>query len=209
MVFSCMWFQWKIRYTLASSLHEIARVIGPELAERDLVPFFNALVKDVDEVRVGILKNLASFIKVSTPASLLIAQTFNYNDLALNNACLHSQILGTVERRKCLESLRSFLDTDNERNWRFRLEVLHQLEQLTELYEADEIYKYLRPLAVDLVKDGVAEVRKTALSVVSLSVTFPLPSHCMRAIRLKCVQHPFLWQKNFHKVDPLVFRSLI
>ena len=56
--------QWKIRYTLASSLHEIARVIGPELAERDLVPFFNALVKDVDEVRVGILKNLANFIKV-------------------------------------------------------------------------------------------------------------------------------------------------
>ena len=77
------------------------------------------------------------------------------------------QILGTVERRKCLENLRSFLDTDNERNWRFRLEMLHQLEQLTDLYEADEVYKYLRPLALDLVKDGVAEVRKTALSVVS------------------------------------------
>ena len=79
-MFSCLWFQWKIRYTLASSLHEIARVIGPELAERDLVPFFNALVKDVVEVRVGILRNLASFIKVSTPTALLIVQTFNYRD---------------------------------------------------------------------------------------------------------------------------------
>jgi serine/threonine-protein phosphatase 4 regulatory subunit 1 len=131
--------QWKIRYTLASSLHEIARVIGPELAERDLVPFFNALVKDVDEVRVGLLRNLASFVK----------------------------ILGTVERRKCLECLRSFLETDNKRNWRFRLELTRQLEQLTEIYEADEVYKYLRPLAVDLVKDGVAEVRKTALFVIT------------------------------------------
>jgi serine/threonine-protein phosphatase 4 regulatory subunit 1 len=49
---------------LASSLHEIANILGPELAERDLVPFYNATVKDVDEVRIGILRNLAHFIQV-------------------------------------------------------------------------------------------------------------------------------------------------
>ncbi len=56
--------QWKVRYTLAACLHEIADILGPELSERDLIPFYNALMKDLDEVRIGLLKHLSGFFKV-------------------------------------------------------------------------------------------------------------------------------------------------
>lgn len=56
--------QWKVRYTLAACLHAIAKILGPELSERDLIPFYNALMKDLDEVRIGLLKHLAGFFEV-------------------------------------------------------------------------------------------------------------------------------------------------
>ncbi|XP_035712717.1 serine/threonine-protein phosphatase 4 regulatory subunit 1 isoform X2 [Folsomia candida] len=135
--------QWKIRYTLASSLHEIAGILGPELSERDLVPFYNATTKDLDEVRIGILRNLASFIKG----------------------------LGGEAQRKCLETLDRFAVTENNRNWRFRLELADQIKNLSEIYEAEEIFKVLCPLTMDLLLDRVAEVRKKALSVIPYLVT--------------------------------------
>ncbi|CAL8088191.1 unnamed protein product [Orchesella dallaii] len=67
--------QWKVRYTLAACLHEIANILGPELSERDLIPFYTALMKDLDEVRIGVLKHLAFFFKVLITYSMLACVT--------------------------------------------------------------------------------------------------------------------------------------
>ncbi|PWN53994.1 ARM repeat-containing protein [Violaceomyces palustris] len=49
----------KVRKSLASSLHEIAKIIGPEAAERDLFPLADRFFRDDDpEVRTAILENL-------------------------------------------------------------------------------------------------------------------------------------------------------
>ena len=43
--------QWKVRRTLASSIHELAVILGEEVAAQDLVPIFNGFIK----VRIFIL----------------------------------------------------------------------------------------------------------------------------------------------------------
>ena len=37
--------QWKVRRTLASSIHELGVILGEEAAARDLVPIFNGFIK--------------------------------------------------------------------------------------------------------------------------------------------------------------------
>lgn len=56
--------QWKVRRIVASSIHELAVIVGEEVATQDLVPVFNGFIKDLDEVRIAALKHLAHFLKV-------------------------------------------------------------------------------------------------------------------------------------------------
>lgn len=56
--------QWKVRRTVACSIHELAEILGEELTAKDLVPIYTGLIKDLDEVRIGALKHLADFVKV-------------------------------------------------------------------------------------------------------------------------------------------------
>lgn len=51
--------------SLAHSMHSMVTILGSETAETDIVPVFDALREDVDEVRGGLLKNLAHLIEVS------------------------------------------------------------------------------------------------------------------------------------------------
>uniref|UniRef100_A0A674D4Y1 Serine/threonine-protein phosphatase 4 regulatory subunit 1 n=1 Tax=Salmo trutta TaxID=8032 RepID=A0A674D4Y1_SALTR len=131
--------QWKVRRTLAFSIHELALILGDQLTAADLVPIFNSFLKDLDEVRVGVLKHLYDFLKL-----------------------LHQET-----RRKYLYQLQEFLVTDNSRNWRFRSELAEQLVLLLELYSGQDVYDYLRPLSFSLCTDRVSSVRWTSYKLVS------------------------------------------
>lgn len=50
---------------MAFSIHELAIIVGEEITSRDLVPVFDGFLNDIDEVRIGVLKHLADFLKVS------------------------------------------------------------------------------------------------------------------------------------------------
>lgn len=50
-------FQWKVRRTLAFSIHELALVLGSEITRIELVPTFNSFLKDLDEVRGNNIEN--------------------------------------------------------------------------------------------------------------------------------------------------------
>ncbi|KAM6088588.1 serine/threonine-protein phosphatase 4 regulatory subunit 1 isoform 2-T2 [Chlamydotis macqueenii] len=123
--------QWKVRRTLAFSIHELAVILGDQLTAGDLVPVFNGFLKDLDEVRIGVLKHLHDFLK----------------------------LLHLDKRREYLYQLQEFLVTDNSRNWRFRAELAEQLILLLDLYSARDIYDYLRPIAFSLCADKVSSVR--------------------------------------------------
>ncbi|KAJ8400817.1 hypothetical protein AAFF_G00391710 [Aldrovandia affinis] len=123
--------QWKVRRTLAFSIHELAVILGDQLTAADLVPIFNGFLKDLDEVRIGVLKHLYDFLK----------------------------LLHTEKRREYLYQLQEFMVTDNSRNWRFRYELAEQLILIIELYSHYDVYDYLRQIALTLCSDKVSEVR--------------------------------------------------
>lgn len=50
---------------IANNIHEIAAILGPETATEDLVPVYNMLIDDVEDIRITALNHLSSFIKVS------------------------------------------------------------------------------------------------------------------------------------------------
>ena len=70
---------------------------------------------------------------------------------------------------------------DNERNWRFRLELTEQLGNMMALYTPNDIREYLAPMATTLVQDRVAAVRVSATAVLSTMLT-----------KLHLLNHPIL-----------------
>ncbi|XP_069099683.1 serine/threonine-protein phosphatase 4 regulatory subunit 1-like isoform X2 [Pleurodeles waltl] len=130
--------QWKVRRTLAFSIHELAVILGDQLTAADLVPIFNGFLKDLDEVRIGVLKHLYDFLKL-----------------------LHAD-----KRREYLYQLQEFMVTDNSRNWRFRYELAEQLILILELYNPNDVYDYLRHIALTLCSDKVSEVRWISFKLV-------------------------------------------
>eukprot|EP00741_Cyanophora_paradoxa_P023681 tig00021612_g22875.t1 len=59
--------QWKVRRTLAFSVHEMARILGPEVTAGTLLPIFDGFLKDLDEVKVGVVRHLAAFLRLLEP----------------------------------------------------------------------------------------------------------------------------------------------
>jgi len=55
---------WKVRRTISCSLHEIAKILGTQTTESALLPVFELCIRDLDEVRSGILEHLADFLGV-------------------------------------------------------------------------------------------------------------------------------------------------
>merc|ERR1719266_2854935 len=129
--------QWKVRRTLASSIHELGIILGEEAAGQDLIPIFNGFLKDLDEVRIGLLKHLADFLK----------------------------LLKRSDRKEYLPRLSEFLKMDNERNWRFREELANQIGHLVILFSPDEVKEHLSPIALVLLKDKVSSVRQSSVNV--------------------------------------------
>lgn len=116
--------QWKVRRTLAFSIHELAVILGDQLTAADLVPIFNGFLKDLDEVRIGVLKHLYDFLKVGK--CNLISEDSIFRVLNLISFMLvmfFLQLLHADKRREYLYQLQEFVVTDNSRNWRFRYEL--------------------------------------------------------------------------------------
>ncbi|GFY61455.1 hypothetical protein TNIN_464931 [Trichonephila inaurata madagascariensis] len=135
---------WKVRRTLAFSMHQLAVILGPEITSKDLLPVFSRLISDLDEVRIGILQNLCEFLRVLKPE----------------------------ERKQFLPSLPKFLVSVNDhdsniRNWRFRLILAEQLVLIASLYEPQDVRDHLVPLSFTLIRDKICEVRLVAVRVVA------------------------------------------
>lgn len=61
--------QWKVRRSLAYSLHEVAQLLGTKLTEEFLVPVFHILLRDLDGVKLGVVLSADKFLEIVTPSS--------------------------------------------------------------------------------------------------------------------------------------------
>jgi len=102
------------------------------LTVQDLLPVFTGFLRDLDEVRIGILRHLYDFLK----------------------------LLDKDVRRSLLPSLADFLQTDNYRSWRFRHLFAEQLILLCDLFDIEDINDYLSPIAMTLAIDKISEIRQ-------------------------------------------------
>eukprot|EP01062_Namystynia_karyoxenos_P074021 TRINITY_DN70841_c0_g1_i1.p1 TRINITY_DN70841_c0_g1~~TRINITY_DN70841_c0_g1_i1.p1 ORF type:complete len:604 (+),score=259.75 TRINITY_DN70841_c0_g1_i1:102-1913(+) len=126
--------QWKVRRSLAYSLHELGKVLGPEISERVLTQAYDLFIRDLDEVQVGCLTNSAAFV-----------------------ACVEE-----ANREKLVEPL-CVLASETE-NWRLRAIIAQQLGDIASHISVELCAKLLKPAIVTLCEDHVSDVRGPAAS---------------------------------------------
>ena len=119
---------------MACSIHEIASVLGKELTEKYLLNSIEFFLKDIDDIRQGIIKNLWKILKV-------------FNDKL------------RIEYISILWELASESDV----NWRFRLLLSQQLDEILYLYNKKIIKQQIIPLIFQLCQDRMADVRYAAV----------------------------------------------
>jgi len=149
-----------IRLILASSLHELAKIIGPFYSNRDLLPALFAFMDQSDDVRERILKNLSPLVN-----------TFD-----------------KAQQKTILRKLPEFYKLDNEYNWRFRVEFINQFTKIVQLFDKPKQFsQIIIPMIFSLLEDRIAEVRKSAIPLLSLTIQHlnDLTKHIPPANKLK------------------------
>jgi serine/threonine-protein phosphatase 4 regulatory subunit 1 len=124
--------QARVRRTLAYSLHRLAQILGPVKSEKELLNAFDTLLHDIDEVRVGVVENLATFLQ------------------ALDNPC----------RESFLVVMSEILEGVGRRNWRFRLLLANQLGTFGTLFSPPATVSVIQSLTFKMLNDPVANVRR-------------------------------------------------
>eukprot|EP00285_Hemiselmis_virescens_P015271 CAMPEP_0173385842 /NCGR_PEP_ID=MMETSP1356-20130122/8439_1 /TAXON_ID=77927 ORGANISM="Hemiselmis virescens, Strain PCC157" /NCGR_SAMPLE_ID=MMETSP1356 /ASSEMBLY_ACC=CAM_ASM_000847 /LENGTH=611 /DNA_ID=CAMNT_0014341827 /DNA_START=74 /DNA_END=1906 /DNA_ORIENTATION=- len=124
--------QWKVRRTLSFSMHEIALILGPELTASSLLGAMDVFLKDLDEVKIGVLQNLSKILGVLEPSA----------------RASYVELICSLE-----------MESDN---WRFRHLLAVQLGELFALFGEEVVETELYPIFVKLLRDPVAEVRNGA-----------------------------------------------
>jgi serine/threonine-protein phosphatase 4 regulatory subunit 1 len=123
----------KVKIPLACALHELASMIGEEKADTELFPVLKSLLKDQnDDVRYGVIKNLALFMKVFNP-----------------------------EKRENMVDMFLELQKD-QKKWRVRELIARQIDKLADIYSTETVFKIIAPISFKLCGDNVAIVRKQA-----------------------------------------------
>jgi serine/threonine-protein phosphatase 4 regulatory subunit 1 len=124
--------QWKVRKSLAHSLHEIARIVGQDITEKILTQAFDLFLKDLDEVKVGVVGNVSEFM----------------------------EHLGESAREKYVPVICSLpSETDN---WRLRKMIAQKLGALAALVSPSTCKKNIAELGMRLLEDSVADVRQSS-----------------------------------------------
>lgn len=88
---------------VAGSIHEVAGILGPELATQDLIPIYNSLINDIEDIRVTALNHLSCFVKVSLPLTEFIEFHFDYKSTGQTKQFLcFYYLLGELLKSVCM-----------------------------------------------------------------------------------------------------------
>ncbi|RKP34517.1 armadillo-type protein [Dimargaris cristalligena] len=123
------------RKTLAHSLHEVAKLLGPEFGEQYHEKVFGYFLVDLDEIQLAVVAHLTDFLD-----------------------CLYP-----VARERCLPQILEVFQHEGN-NWRARETMARQLAPLCRLYPERTVVRHLLPLTVYWARDQVAAVRAAAAS---------------------------------------------
>lgn len=134
----------RVRKTMAKSIYQTSLIIGSEQATKDLVAPFVEFFKDVDEIKIEVVKQVSLFIKVVDPSKHEVI----INQLEL---CLHPKM--------------------NAINWRLREQIGVQIVELNKFVtkiQKENCVLYLTGLSLKLMMDKYDSVRKIGMDAVRL-----------------------------------------
>ena len=129
----------KIRLTLAASMGEVSKILGPELTESDLVDFVslffkgNESTKENKEIQIKILGVLPDIIRNIT----------------------------SNQKNIYLDYLKTMITPSNDK-WRRRLAYAKTIGKYHNTYSDEMIYKRVFPIAINFCFDDVSQVRMKA-----------------------------------------------
>ncbi|KAF9997675.1 Serine/threonine-protein phosphatase 4 regulatory subunit 1, partial [Entomortierella chlamydospora] len=129
-------FRSPIRRSLACSLHEVARILGPELADRDLAMAFSDCLNAEDEVKEGIIGHVVEFVSCLSPKCRSEAMRDIFN---------------------------AWTELERSSNWRLRDSLAGQLPALCEIADGKDLLEYLMPLSIRACTDGVSTIRESGV----------------------------------------------
>jgi serine/threonine-protein phosphatase 4 regulatory subunit 1 len=122
----------RIKRTLAHSIHELARILGQDITEADLVPIMERFLKDtVNEIKVGALKNLHVFLQEVSPENRI--QFIKY-----------IQYVDGV--------------TEAQYEWRMKLVLAQNLGKLAALFDPETVFDRFCPMYFKFCDESVAQV---------------------------------------------------
>ena len=133
----------RVRKTMAKSINQIAMIIGSEQATQDLVAPFVEFFKDIDEIKIEVVKQVSNFIKIVDPSK-------------------HEIIVDQLEM--------CWHPTINVVNWRLREQIGVQIVELNKIgpkIQKENCLLYLTGLALKLMMDKYDCVRKVGIDAVS------------------------------------------
>ncbi len=117
--------EYRVRKSIASSLSEIGKILGPELTESQLTIVFDKLYKEEGEIQNTLLKILPHFLK----------------DLSKTN------------RRNYLDKIKRFLNPREK--WRTRIEFSAIIGEYNNVFDDEITYKQLLPVGIYFCIDDV------------------------------------------------------
>uniref|UniRef100_A0A7S2RQB2 Uncharacterized protein n=1 Tax=Mucochytrium quahogii TaxID=96639 RepID=A0A7S2RQB2_9STRA len=158
-----------VRKTLAYSLHEIAKILGPEVTERHVLIVAETILNDVDEVKFGFVQSLVSFFAVLSEPNR--AQHINilveiYKDASGETVVDYANEYDTNSR-----TLENLILSVAAKKWRFRLALAKQMPQFVHIVDAETLSNTIVPLATKLLNDDVETVRRSCASMVGPCLT--------------------------------------
>lgn len=166
----CCAIRWEVRQIVVASIYQIALIIGRDYASQDLVPVFLGFFKDLDNVKIEALHNVAKFL----------------------------QVIDKRRHIEVVAHLGECLEPENVTNWRFRKDLAQEIVKLMEIYKNDleerhevaveeaaseprqddlavineECLKYLTGYALRLLMDRVHCVREVAMEAIVSRMRF-------------------------------------
>lgn len=133
----------KVRRSLASSINEIASIIGEEETQKVLVPVFDMFYKEEGETQKAIYKSMPKFLSYIQPN----------------------------KRIPYLDKLKRLINSKEK--WRNKIECVELLGNLGGVFDSKTAYEQIFPICMKFMIDEVAEVRNHASkSIKSLIVQF-------------------------------------
>lgn len=139
-----------VKRCLASSLHTVAHVLGPQITAEDVMPVFrDNFLRDTDEsVRLNMIRNF--------PALLSLLHPDQRSEYLL-------QWCETIRGEEVLGALKRSATNPLVLNWRQRDYVSRSLPELMGLVDSSFAHTNLWPILTSVLTDGISLVREDAI----------------------------------------------